>query len=220
MKLKEIPEAISIPSGFEPKSDEKQNINQQQQTSNCLLFVLHVSAPPYIYFNYGFIMNEKNIAENVKLEMRVHDLQKENESLKLRLNNAETIIESNKEQINELHELIKRLETKFDREMNGEMINLQLQNNWVNNADDESTPQALKIGNMVYLKGTVKNGISNPIATLPEGWRPRTYRRFCQTQGGNPYAVQVRIDPGGGIIQASHWSTYLSLEGICFVINL
>lgn len=116
--LKKAPDAMTIPSGYEPKLDNNENDNNQME--NCLLFVIHVSAPPYIYFNYGFIIKEKDVSDNDKLEMRVIDLEKENKTLTEKLTAAEAKIEelqqSHQQQIDSLQEAIQR----FDRKVNDE----------------------------------------------------------------------------------------------------
>ena len=55
--MQQIPEAITIPTGFDPKSHGDNTENDQLE--NCLLFVLHFSAPPYIFLNYCFKIKEK-----------------------------------------------------------------------------------------------------------------------------------------------------------------
>ena len=228
MEMKTVPDAVPISKGFESESSVEQEHNQ---APHCLLLVLHVSAPPYIYFNYGFILIEKDISDNDKLVMRVNDLQRENQSLKSRLSDAENMINSCQQKFNQLFGLIKRLEAKIDgqtspgtevgaNEMKVEKMDLQLRNNWVRYSSAEAKPEAIKIGNVVYLKGLLKNGTSNVIANLPSGWRPAKFVRAVSAQGCTPYATQITIQPNGDIYQNSPWKYYLSLGGISFPVNV
>ena len=215
MGLKVIPDAVTIPSGFEPKSD---NQHANNQLKNCLLFVLHVSAPPYIYFNYGFIINEKDVSENDKLAMRINDLMKENESLKKELNDVKSVYE---QRINSLQESLQRLEERVDREMKEERMDLDLINDWTNFGQSFSKAEAIKRNGMVYLVGMVKGGSATyTITTLPHGWRPNKDRFFTVTHGSCT-GIAIRIDANTGNVYANsnNWSAWISLDGISFPLT-
>ena len=207
-----MPDAITIPTGYEPKANDKEGNNQEP---NCLLFILHVSAPPYIYFNYGFIINEKEVSDVTKLTMKVNDLQKENAALRSELNNATFTIQSYQQRFVQLEESLRRLETKLDEKV----IDLPLRNNWVRDNEGESKPLAIKIGNVVHLKGCIKNGTSGTIAVLPHGWRPDVIVRFAQLTGSGKKTVHIRIDAQGNVTQNSDFDAWLCLDGIYFVVK-
>ena len=219
----QVPDAITIPSGFEPKSDiDDQNGNTQNET--CLFLVIHVSAPPYIHFNYGFIIKEKDVSDNDRLEMRINDLEKENEALKDRLKYTESKIQKMKEfhsqQMNALREALIRLERKVDHKLKYELIELDLESDWQNYGNYESKAQAIKIHNTVYLKGNVKGGSgSDNITTLPQGWRPSENLRFCQVQGNAPHSVPILVHRNGSIYTYSSWKHWVILDGLSYVLN-
>eukprot|EP01084_Bolivina_argentea_P022334 41496_1 len=211
-----VPEAITIPTGFIPINNTNDNANNQME--NCLLFVLHFSAPPIIYLNYCFIIKEKDVSDYDKLSMRFDDLQRENVTLK-------TTVQTQKEQMdelsranNELTQRVQQLEAKFDNnEQKLEEIELNLQNNWKRQSTSFSAPKAIKIGHCVYVQGLIDGGTSGIIATLPEGWRPTEHKMFVQRSNGANTRVDVQSN--GNIVQQSTWTTWLSLEGISFVVR-
>ena len=142
---------------------------------NCLLFVLHVSAPPYIYFNYGFIIKEIDVTDNDKLQMRIIDLEKENKMLYDKLKEVESKSEKDhtelwekmndlqslyQQQVQSLQDSIQTLQRKLDEEMKVERIDLPLQNHWVSHSEDKSKPEAIRMKNVVYLKGIIKGVIN------------------------------------------------------------
>ena len=80
----------------------------------------------------------------------------------------------------------------------------------------------MKIGNIVHLKGQINGGAGkNVIATLPEGWRPAKYTRFCCTHGTHKDSIQIYIYANGNIINnSSSFNAYISFDGISFPVNL
>eukprot|EP01084_Bolivina_argentea_P288434 495058_1 len=100
-----------------------------------------------------------------------------------------------------------------------EEIALELKNNWVNYGGSFDTAKACKIRNIVYMKGLVKSGqLSTTIAILPEGWRPSKDRIFGLAQDSGK-AVRVNVHPNGSIYLYSAYTSWISLDGIQFVIN-
>ena len=210
-----VPEAVTIPSGFEPWP-EGYDENQNNQMENCILFVLHVSAPPYLYFNYGFIIQEKDVSDNDKLEMRIIDLEKENADLKRKLNNIASYYQ---QQINALQDSMQRLERRWDEEMKVERMDLELMNNWVRLSDSQSKPEAIRIRNVVYLKGTMSGGTTGRFTTLPQGWRPHKYSRFLIAHGGSTPGVEVVAQENGAVYINGSWKIHACLDGLSFVLN-
>ena len=114
-----------------------------------------------------------------------------------------------------------RLFASFDHNETGsdsvEEMSLYLLNGWVIYSGNWSIPKAIKIGHVVYLNGLVKNGANGHIATLPPSWRPQKQKMFSQCTNGN--TTRVDVFPDGRIIQQSKFKSFLSLEGISFVVN-
>eukprot|EP00483_Globobulimina_turgida_P013673 UN13699 len=158
---------------------------------NCLLFVLHFSAPPYIFFNYCFILKEKDVSDFDKLSMRLNDVKKENQSLQYTIEIQQQSLHAQQQQINQLTQRLQDLEARISEEAKMEEMDLVLQNKWQRFDQTFAGAKAFKIGNVVYLKGLVKSGSGTTIATLPEGWRPDTRRIFCQNQDGAAMRVDV-----------------------------
>ena len=223
--LKKCPDPMTIPTGFQPKSN---NNTENNQLENCLLFVLHFAAPPYIYFNYVFTLKERDISENEKLGMRFDDLQKENIGLKEKVNTMGDKVETQQSQINELlnsvqtqqqqinqlTQRLQQLETKVDNEAKVQEIDLNLHHNWVQ-WDGSWPAKAIKIGHVVYLSGLLKNGTNNHIATLPEGWRPSKNGLFGQF---SDKATRIDVYTNGQVHKITDWGVHLSLAGISFVV--
>ena len=221
-----LPDAELIPSGFKPKSGDNTENNQME---NCLIFVLHFCVPSYIYTNYCFVLKEKDISEYEKLEMRFNDLYKENQTLKTELNTITNTSRTQQQQISQLLESvntlsqttdtmlqrIQELETTVEGKTRIHEIGLNLENNWVPWDDGAWIPKARKIGNVVYLRGLVKNGTSNTITTLPEGWRPSKYQMFCTY---SDRATRVDVYSDGRVYQVTAWGTHISLAGITFIV--
>ena len=69
------------------------------------------------------------------------------------------------------------------------------------------------------MKGLIKGGKGNShtIATLPEGWRPKGIRMFCQDQSDK--CARVDVHPDGRIhLVVGYQSGWLPLDGMQFVI--
>ena len=75
---------------------------ENDDNDSCLLLILHFSAPPYISFNYGFIIKMMYVTDNDKLAMRVTDLEKDNEDLKETVNALLQMTRAQQQQINHL----------------------------------------------------------------------------------------------------------------------
>jgi len=256
---KSVPEAMEIESGAE-KSD----------TDCCLLLILHFSAPPYISFNYGFIIKKIYISDNDKLAMRLADAEAENGTLK---EQVARLAASQLAQQAQIDELARRMDSESDGRvgsprfntvdhgsvapstvqarwehpdvlnemglgasmanlgMNGmagayvnnqgavsvEEIELFLVGGWSLYSGNWSVPKAVKIGHVVWLSGLVKGGSSGHIATLPPSWRPHKQKMFAQCTNGN--TVRVDVFPDGRIFQQTKFKSFLSLEGISFVLQ-
>jgi GH25 family lysozyme M1 (1,4-beta-N-acetylmuramidase) len=101
---------------------------------------------------------------------------------------------------------------------------LSLQNGWVNFGGTDPTAKYTKIGNVVYLKGTIKNGtLGSLIATLPSGFRPfekLPIDTICDSGTGTPIATRIFISPDGTIMSASEGSNaWLYLSGKSFIAD-
>merc|ERR550525_1011459 len=241
-----------------PQSEEVSSGSENDDNDSCLLLILHFSAPPYISFNYGFVIKMMYVTDNDKLAMRVTDLEKDNEDLKQTVN---ALLQISRTQQAQLSQLLSR----FDEENNGlppfdeengheaarfnamqttaeqylqsgrlvsnsiwtdhnetgqdsvEEMSLYLLNGWVIYSGNWSIPKAVKIGHVVYLNGLVKNGANGHIATLPPSWRPQKQKMFSQCTNGN--TTRVDVFPDGRVIQQSKFKSFLSLEGISFVVS-
>ena len=225
-KLKHIPEAIGIPSKFEPKSDDDSKENNQME--NCVLLVLHVSMPPYIFLNYCFILNEQDISDYDKLGMKLDDIVKENHGLKTKLNEAINTNQTQQTQINELlstvnalTQRVQQLERNIDEQETKQdaMIVLNLGNNWKRYGDAYFTPKAIKVGRIVYLRGLINGGSgSSDIATLPDGWRPLKLKYFAQASGGSAQTITININGNFYCHSPYQWKDWLSLDGIHFFV--
>merc|ERR1712154_250799 len=91
VRAKVIPQAEEVASGAENDDND-----------SCLLLILHFSAPPYISFNYGFVIKMMYVTDNDKLAMRVTDLEKDNDDLKETVNALLHITRTQQQQINQL----------------------------------------------------------------------------------------------------------------------
>lgn len=101
-KYEDIVRAKVIPSAEEVASGAENDDND-----SCLLLILHFSAPPYISFNYGFIIKMMYVTDNDKLAMRVTDLEKDNEDLKETVN---ALLQMTRAQQQQIKHLIARFE--------------------------------------------------------------------------------------------------------------
>lgn len=85
---------------------------------------------------------------------------------------------------------------------------------------ESNKPQYRKIGNKVYLKGTVKNVLSSNtvIATLPEGFRPvRTGHSYTQNTSFNNGAQfsRIAVEVNGDIKIHSNSNNLYTAENWC-----
>lgn len=93
-------------------------------------------------------------------------------------------------------------------------------NSWVNFDSTQATWQGARywLGSdgMVHLSGVIKNGTLNtPAFSLPEGFRPPTYRRF--NANGLGTLVDLFIDAYGAVVPVSGTNSFVSLDGISFL---
>merc|ERR1719361_1468148 len=95
-----------------PQSEEVSSGSENDDNDSCLLLILHFSAPPYISFNYGFVIKMMYVTDNDKLAMRVTDLEKDNEDLKQTVN---ALLQISRTQQAQLSQLLSR----FEEENNG-----------------------------------------------------------------------------------------------------
>lgn len=125
--------------------------------------------------------------------------------------------------INYIKQLERRIET-LERFSGGGgsdsgWISLSLVNSWVQYDTTYGVPAYRKVGNIVYLKGLIKNGSSAVIATLPAGYRPT--ERFLGVSNNYPN-VSCRIDVDtDGVIQlnSSYSNSWVSLWAISFIAD-
>lgn len=75
--------------------EEHDEETEHSGEESSLLFVLHFDAPPYISFNYCFIVRGMFVSEYDRLGMRIRDLEKENKALR-------DVMKSNQHQIQQL----------------------------------------------------------------------------------------------------------------------
>eukprot|EP01083_Nonionella_stella_P308318 1087193_1 len=211
--LATVPDAINIPTGFEPRSNDDTDMNKQ----NYLLFTLHFAAPPYIYFNYCFVIKEKNVSDIDKVKMTLFDLQNENNALKDTVDRLVQTLQAQQQQMDDVIQANRGLAQRLQQLETQEEIELNLENGWKQYDANWNVPKAIKSGNVVYLNGLMKDGQTHYIATLPEGWRPTKEKMFSQCS----HNCQTRVDvhPNGVINQVSSWNTYLSLDGITYVVQ-
>jgi type II secretory pathway pseudopilin PulG len=91
------------------------------------------------------------------------------------------------------------------------------QNSWTNYSTTfNSAGFRMTNSGVVTLKGLIKNGTDNIIATLPEGYRPSQNLLFGVSSNAN---VSARVDIGadGNIYRITGSPTWLSLENIQFI---
>lgn len=93
-----------------------------------------------------------------------------------------------------------------------------LLNNWVNFGSSFNAAEYRKDQNdVVYLRGTVKNGTLNSVGfNLPTGYRPSTNRVFATVANGAFAYVVIYTD--GNVLFASASNVSFSLDGISFQI--
>merc|ERR1719361_133875 len=244
--MKRIPDPTPLPSGSHCHStissgssgsaslhhaDHDMTENSGEESS--LLFVLHFDAPPYISFNYCFIVRGMYVSEYDRLGMRIRDLEKENKNLRDLTKVNQHSIQQLIHRVDHLSEingvltqrfLLQEIDEKVDTGKSNESsqtveeIELSLRNNWVRYDESWSVPKAFKIGPVVYLNGLIKDGTKGHIATLPKGWRPRKQKMFAQCSNGSTTRVDVLAD-GRIFLFVTQFQSFLSLEGMAFVIQ-
>lgn len=75
-------------------------------------------------------------------------------------------------------------------------------NSWVNYGSGRQAAQYRKIGDIVYLRGQIKNGTNNNTAfTLPAGFRPpaNDYRVIISSSSGTPLPAFLYIQTSGAV---------------------
>ncbi|WP_240326837.1 tail fiber protein [Aeribacillus pallidus] len=95
---------------------------------------------------------------------------------------------------------------------------LTLQNGWENYGGLFQKARFTKtIAGMVHLSGLVKNGvIGSPIATLPEGCRPRNVEIFRVASAGGTNGL-IYVYPDGKITPIEGHTQWITLSGISFL---
>lgn len=89
------------------------------------------------------------------------------------------------------------------------------QNSWVNSGGAVQGVQFRKIGDLVYLRGSMKDGLVNFAAfTLPSGFRPPATLRF-----GNADSGIVQIDSAGVVTAFQASNAIFSFDGVVFSIT-
>eukprot|EP01083_Nonionella_stella_P142459 440880_1 len=231
--MKVAPDAVHMPTGFTPDTIGRANEEETKTEDDhklFLLFVLHFSAPPYIYLNYCFTLKQKHVSDCDILNMRFSDLQEENKTLQDKLESVQNTIQTQQQQISELVQtvqnqqkqmtvLTQRIQQCEDNKgddvigMKVDEIDLNLINNWKAKNNGYAAPKATKIGKIVYLKGSITGGNNKIVATLPQGWRPSKHRRFFLNTSDS-WAVwsDGRVDRVNGYAECS-------LDGISFTLD-
>jgi hypothetical protein len=86
---------------------------------------------------------------------------------------------------------------------------------WVHYGGSWSTPQFLRSGRIVMVKGLVKNGISNTIMTFPAGFRPAQDRAVWLDSGGSGRALCTLFSATGALIISRYYG-----DGSSVLVNL
>jgi len=98
-----------------------------------------------------------------------------------------------------------------------------LENGWINYGGEHAGAGYFKDYNgIVYLRGSIKNGISLPGTTifiLPEGYRPSTSGRLMFPVIGNNVFSRVDIWANGEVLIMTDPGSFLSLDGIHFLAD-
>ncbi len=88
-------------------------------------------------------------------------------------------------------------------------------NSWVDHGAPNQGVQYRKIGDLVYMRGSAKNGTLNGQATtLPAGHRPPASVRFGQADSGI-----VSIDSAGVVSFFGPTNTIFSVDGVVFSVT-
>lgn len=95
-----------------------------------------------------------------------------------------------------------------------------LQNSWVNYGSGYETAAYRRVGDMVQLRGLIKNGSLNvPLMTLPVGFRP-PQKLLCIVKDSGTVPSRVDVDPSGTVVPGSEANNgLLSLAQISFSIT-
>jgi hypothetical protein len=98
-----------------------------------------------------------------------------------------------------------------------------LQNGWVNWGGSDAPANYSKIGSVVRIRGTVKNGTSTAstvLFTLPAGYRPLYNQYFTTLCQGNGI-VRIKVDINGSVTlnTAPSSNGWVQLDGITFVAD-
>ena len=104
-----------------------------------------------------------------------------------------------------------------------EPTNLSLLNSAVPYDTVFETPSYYKTkGNFVTLRGLLKGGTSNPLATLPVGCRPAKQLMFAVSADytGLTYGIgRLDVKPNGDLFYYSNNNNYNSLDGVTFLAD-
>lgn len=86
---------------------------------------------------------------------------------------------------------------------------------WVASGGLRSSPGFTRIGDRVFLNGSIKNGVLGTGAfTLPSGWRPDGYKSFAVSSNG-AYG-QVDINAAGDVVPIVGSTLLVELSAINF----
>lgn len=102
------------------------------------------------------------------------------------------------------------------------LTSADLQNSWVNSVGTWPF-QVVQIGNTLYFRGTVKDGTTNVIATLPVAYRPAltlSFMTVALTAGGTRAWAHVDVQPNGEIQVANFSGGSPGLGGTGCVVAL
>ena len=97
--------------------------------------------------------------------------------------------------------------TKQDKLVDSGWITLPLSGDVIS-YDPDIVPQYRRIGNVVYVRGAVKNITQSgtTIAVLPEGYRPtmtHNYLQLTSIQSGSPNFTRMKVTSGGVLMLES-----------------
>ena len=93
------------------------------------------------------------------------------------------------------------------------------ENGWVNYHNTYwNTAAYRKVGDIVYLKGLVKDGtVDSTIFTMPEGYRPPKSHLFNGTSSNGTY-TRIDVDTDGHVEMRSGANGWCSLDGLSFSV--
>lgn len=98
----------------------------------------------------------------------------------------------------------------------GVWTDMTLANDWVVYSSSYHTLQYKKIGNMVYLRGIVKDGTATTIASLPSGFTPSKSELFLCGKGSDTAGQRITINTAGVITATGYSTGYVSFSGVMF----